>query len=240
LSDQRADARYGSEIFGGYVAGREREIELRLDREHELYHAKRIESDLGERVLYRYRPERAFSCLKLLDQLDQTRVQRAGPVTIHPDLLPAWHQRLERPDGVANLFPFLIDTLFLSAKAALEAIAEYEIVRFGHCYAMGAGVSWMMNSTEQAAVRARSASLRPTIWEQFEEVAKEQDKALPPLSDDLVLADTELDSLCFAIIVARLEDVLGFDPFSLAEEAEFPVTLGEFVAFYELYVDAAD
>jgi len=76
-------------------------------------------------------------------------------------------------------------------------------------------------------------SLRSTIISQFEQVVKEQNKQLPPLTDDLVLLDSELDSLCFAIILARLEDALGFDPFSTAEEVYFPVTLGDFIKFYE-------
>ena len=45
--------------------------------------------------------------------------------------------------------------------------------------------------------------------------------------------ESGLDSLCFAIIVARLEDQLGVDPFSAAEDVEFPVTVGDFVKFYE-------
>ena len=68
---------------------------------------------------------------------------------------------------------------------------------------------------------------------QFRSVAKEQNKELPPLSDDLVLMDSDLDSLCFAVIVARLEDELGVDPFSASEDIEFPVTLGDFVKIYE-------
>jgi acyl carrier protein len=48
-----------------------------------------------------------------------------------------------------------------------------------------------------------------------------------------VLLDSGLDSLCFAIIVARLEDQLGVDPFIASEDVFFPVTLGEFVKFYE-------
>jgi acyl carrier protein len=68
---------------------------------------------------------------------------------------------------------------------------------------------------------------------QFERVAKEQDKKLPPLSDDLALLDSGLDSLCFAIVVARLEDALGFDPFGEADDAHFPVTIGEFIQLYE-------
>jgi len=77
-------------------------------------------------------------------------------------------------------------------------------------------------------------SVRATIISQFEQVAKEQEKKLAPLSDNLVLLDAGLDSLCFAIIVARLEDVLGFDPFSASEDVDFPVTLGNFIRFYEV------
>jgi acyl carrier protein len=76
-------------------------------------------------------------------------------------------------------------------------------------------------------------SVRSTVISQFEQVAKEQDKQLVLPSDDLVLLESGLDSLCFAIIVARLEDALGFDPFSDAEEVYFPVTLGDFIKFYE-------
>jgi hypothetical protein len=42
-----------------------------------------------------------------------------------------------------------------------------------------------------------------------------------------------LDSLCFAILVARLEDRIGVDPFTESEDAYYPVTLGEFMRFYE-------
>ena len=47
-----------------------------------------------------------------------------------------------------------------------------------------------------------------------------------------MLVDSGLDSLCLAIIVARLEDALGVDPFS-AKDDDFPVTLGDFIKFYE-------
>jgi hypothetical protein len=45
--------------------------------------------------------------------------------------------------------------------------------------------------------------------------------------------DSGLDSLCFAIVVSRLESSLGLDPFSTDEDAHFPATFGEFVHFYE-------
>jgi acyl carrier protein len=69
---------------------------------------------------------------------------------------------------------------------------------------------------------------------QFRQVAREQGKRLAHLTNDLELLNSGLDSLCFAIIVTRLEDSLGLDPFSTSEDTRFPVTLGEFISFYEL------
>ena len=76
-------------------------------------------------------------------------------------------------------------------------------------------------------------SVRTTIAAQFQQVAREQDRMLAPLSDELKLVQAGLDSLSFAIIVARLEDSLGVDPFNEAEAVEFPVTFGDFVRLYE-------
>ena len=76
-------------------------------------------------------------------------------------------------------------------------------------------------------------SVRSTVMSQFEQVAQEQKVTLPPLSDELVLLESGLDSLGFAILVARLEDTLGYDPFSSSEDVFFPVTLGDFIRVYE-------
>jgi acyl carrier protein len=76
-------------------------------------------------------------------------------------------------------------------------------------------------------------SLRSTITAQFEQVAQEQKRKLSRLSDDLRLLDSGLDSLSFALIVARLEDALGFDPFDTDDELKFPVTFGDFLKLYE-------
>ena len=76
-------------------------------------------------------------------------------------------------------------------------------------------------------------SVRSEILDLFKQVADEQDRQLGPLSDELPLLDSGLDSLCFAVIVVRLESVLGVDPFSENEDAPFPVNLGEFIRFYE-------
>lgn len=76
-------------------------------------------------------------------------------------------------------------------------------------------------------------SVQDTIKAQFEQVAIEQHRKLSRLSPELKLLDCGLDSLSFALIVARLEDALGFDPFNAAEEMKFPVSYGDFVKLYE-------
>lgn len=77
-----------------------------------------------------------------------------------------------------------------------------------------------------------SVSIRERILSQFAQAAEEQDKTLATITDELPLMETGLDSLCFAMVVGRLEDELGFDPFS-ATDVRFPVTVGDFIKFYE-------
>lgn len=76
-------------------------------------------------------------------------------------------------------------------------------------------------------------NVRSEILGQIQQIAQEQDQRLGPLSDELPLLDLGLDSLCFAILVSRLESLLGVDPFSENEDAPFPVNLGDFIRFYE-------
>lgn len=76
-------------------------------------------------------------------------------------------------------------------------------------------------------------SIKLTIMDQMTEVAREHGKTLAPLTDDLALLDSGLDSLGIAVLVARLEDRLGIDPFTASEDVQFPVTVGDFVKAYE-------
>ena len=76
-------------------------------------------------------------------------------------------------------------------------------------------------------------SVKLKIFSAMQQIAEEQKVTLPPLQDDLSLHDTGFDSLAFAILVARLEDDLVIDPFTIAEDAAFPSTVGEFVRVYE-------
>jgi acyl carrier protein len=76
-------------------------------------------------------------------------------------------------------------------------------------------------------------SIESEIKAQFKYVAEEHDRQLSFLTDDLELLESGLDSLSFAVLVVRLEEKLGVDPFSTTEDVVFPLTFGEFVRFYE-------
>lgn len=78
-------------------------------------------------------------------------------------------------------------------------------------------------------------NVREKILELFDEALEASNAELQceKVTDNLVLLDSGLDSLGFAILVARLEEELNFDPFVEMEEAVYPTTFGEFVAIYE-------
>ena len=77
-------------------------------------------------------------------------------------------------------------------------------------------------------------SIKSTIISEIERLAEEEDKKLPALTEDLVLLDLSgLDSLAIAILVARLEEKLGLDPFSDSDDISYPITLGDFIRSYE-------
>jgi acyl carrier protein len=71
------------------------------------------------------------------------------------------------------------------------------------------------------------------VISEIEQIADQHHKKLAPLSEASVLINTGLDSLCFAVLIARLEDRLGIDPFSTSDAIDFPVTLGDLVRVYE-------
>jgi len=68
------------------------------------------------------------------------------------------------------------------------------------------------------------------------QVADESGKELvSDFGEETVLLESGLDSLDFAIIVARLEEQLNSDPFSVMEEPVYPRTLADFIAIYEAH-----
>jgi len=76
-------------------------------------------------------------------------------------------------------------------------------------------------------------SIRATILEQITAIARQQNKHLVPLTDQLHLVDSGLDSLCLAILVANLDDELGLDPFGTGDDVPIPVTVGDLITLYE-------
>jgi hypothetical protein len=64
-------------------------------------------------------------------------------------------------------------------------------------------------------------SVRLRIISAMQQIAREQQVTLPPLDDELSLHET------------RLENELGVDPFTISEDAAFPLTVGDFIRAYE-------
>lgn len=78
------------------------------------------------------------------------------------------------------------------------------------------------------------SAARQIILEMLQDVVDETGGTLQvEVTDDMVLLESGLDSLGFAILVARLEEEQGWDPFSKSETPYYPQRFGEFVEFYE-------
>lgn len=76
-------------------------------------------------------------------------------------------------------------------------------------------------------------TVKTIIIGEIEQIAAQAGKKTPALEDGVPLLDSGLDSLGLAILVARLEEALGFDPFSDSTDIAYPVTIGEFIQLYE-------
>tara|TARA_B100000035_G_scaffold224463_1_gene193002 strand:- start:4213 stop:4470 length:258 start_codon:yes stop_codon:yes gene_type:complete len=80
------------------------------------------------------------------------------------------------------------------------------------------------------------SDLRKIITKTFNEVLEQtnpEQSEYDYLEDDLILLDSGLDSLGFAILVALLDEELGYDPFQIMEEPIYPTTFYEFLKIYE-------
>ncbi|MCF6178270.1 MAG: phosphopantetheine-binding protein [Geopsychrobacter sp.] len=76
-------------------------------------------------------------------------------------------------------------------------------------------------------------TLRETIIKQMQKIAATTGcDLIPELNNRTLLLESGLDSLGFAILVAQLEETLGYDPFTLMDEPIYPRDLGEFVDIY--------
>ncbi len=84
---------------------------------------------------------------------------------------------------------------------------------------------------DQFTVSAPESGVHDAVADTFAEVAREQGLPLGALTPQVRLFDLALDSLCLAVIVARLEARLGVDPFA-ADDLVLPASFGDFVALY--------
>jgi acyl carrier protein len=76
--------------------------------------------------------------------------------------------------------------------------------------------------------------IRDTIIGTIQKILAESGSKTPvSLTDERPLLDSGLDSLGIAILVARLEEALGFDPFSDSTAISYPVTVGDLIRVYE-------
>ncbi len=78
-------------------------------------------------------------------------------------------------------------------------------------------------------------NIAKTIEETYMEVLEQtgNELAAPSLTEDVILLESGLDSLGFAILVATLDEKLEYDPFTMMDEPIYPSTFGEFVEIYE-------
>jgi acyl carrier protein len=76
---------------------------------------------------------------------------------------------------------------------------------------------------------------RRAIEEEIVVVLKESGGEVPAITDSsaLMRGGLGLDSMDFAVLVVRLEQRLGCDPFNSAELEQFPTTVGELTSLYD-------
>jgi len=78
-------------------------------------------------------------------------------------------------------------------------------------------------------------NLREKITTAIQEVANMRGTEVVDLSDETILLESGLDSLGFAILVAKLEEDLGYDPFVLMDLPVYPRTFNDFIEVYQRF-----
>lgn len=79
--------------------------------------------------------------------------------------------------------------------------------------------------------------LKNIILDTFKDVYSSQNdgEKMELIDEDSILLESGIDSLGFAIVVTKLEAILGYDPFTISSDPYYPQTFGEFVKFYDKY-----
>ena len=86
--------------------------------------------------------------------------------------------------------------------------------------------------------KTKSANNKSELFDKISSVYKEvyssqnKGKSAPEIKNETILLDSGLDSLGHAILITRLEEALGYDPFTISSEAYYPRKFGELVEFY--------
>ena len=76
-------------------------------------------------------------------------------------------------------------------------------------------------------------NLEVQIRQAMSQVAELSDcQLVEPIESDTLLLECGLDSLGYAMLVAQLEEDLGFDPFTELAIETYPSTFSEFLAIY--------
>ncbi len=78
--------------------------------------------------------------------------------------------------------------------------------------------------------------LRNKIIKAIHESAEIRGAKVTALLNETILLESGLDSLGFAILVAKLEEEFGIDPFVLMDQPTYPRTLNEFIQIYERFI----
>lgn len=76
----------------------------------------------------------------------------------------------------------------------------------------------------RGAAEPQTLSIRSLIGRELQQVAVEHGRTLAPLADEIKLFESWLDSLGLAVVVMRLADSLGRDPFGSGK-----IRFGKFV-----------
>ena len=77
-------------------------------------------------------------------------------------------------------------------------------------------------------------NLEQQIRQAMQQVAEISDcQLVEPIESGTLLLECGLDSLGYAMLVAQLEEDLGFDPFTELEIDIYPSTFTEFLAIYQ-------
>lgn len=79
--------------------------------------------------------------------------------------------------------------------------------------------------------------IKTVIVNTLSELLYEETGERTTLDENVVLLESGLDSLGLAVLIVRLEGLLGFDPFTISESPYYPRTLAEFIVFYESLSD---